>query len=152
MKKLLICLLSLVIFTISENAMSATKEFNVDNQIYKVLTLEEWEQAQTSGSIITELDKKDGFIHLSTAAQINATLALYFAKEKTVVLLQIDHSQIHDKLKFESPVPPGNRTSSFPHYYGDLNTNAISKIWNLDRTAFDIPIEVILQAEVGFNS
>jgi uncharacterized protein (DUF952 family) len=42
--------------------MSATKEFNVDNQIYKVLTLEEWEQAQTSGSIITELDKKDGFI------------------------------------------------------------------------------------------
>jgi uncharacterized protein (DUF952 family) len=147
MKKLLICLLSFAIFTISENAMSATKEFNVDNQIYKVLTLEEWEQAQTSGSIITELDKKDGFIHLSTAAQINATLALYFAKEKTVVLLQIDHSQIHDKLKFESPVPPGNRTSSFPHYYGDLNTNAISKIWNLDRGAFEIPIEVMLQVE-----
>ena len=127
--------------------MSATKEFNVDNQIYKVLTLEEWEQAQTSGSIITELDKKDGFIHLSTAAQINATLALYFAKEKTAVLLQIDHSQIHDKLKFESPVPPGNRISSFPHYYGDLNTNAISKIWNLDRGAFEMPIEVMLQAE-----
>ena len=79
--------------------------------------------------------------------QLNATLALYFAKEKTVVLLQIDHSQTHDKLKFESPVPPGNRTSSFPHYYGDLNTNAISKIWNLGRGAFEIPIEVMLQAE-----
>ena len=151
MKKLLICLLSFAIFTISENAMSATKEFNVDNQIYKVLTLEEWEQAQTSGSIITELDKKDGFIHLSKAAQINATLALYFAEEKTVVLLQIDHSQIHDKLKFESPVPPGNRTSSFPHYYGDLNTNFVSKIWHLSRGAFEIPIEVILQAEQGSN-
>ena len=49
MKKLLICLLSFAIFITSENAMSATKEFNVDNQIYKVLTLEEWEQAQTSG-------------------------------------------------------------------------------------------------------
>lgn len=127
--------------------MSATKEFNVDNQIYKVLTVEQWEQAKISGSIITELDKKDGFIHLSTAAQLNATLALYFAKEKTVVLLQIDYSQTHDKLKFESPVPPGNRTSSFPHYYGDLNTNAISKIWNLGRGAFEIPIEVMLQAE-----
>ena len=147
MKKLLICSLSFVIFTTSENAMSATKEFNVDNQIYKVLTLEEWEQAQTSGLIITELDKKDGFIHLSTAAQLNATLALYFAKEKTVVLLQIDHSKTHDKLKFESPIPPGNRTSSFPHYYGDLNTNAISKLWNLGRGAFEIPIEVMLQAE-----
>jgi len=151
MKKLLICLLSFVIFTASENAMSATKEFNVDNQIYKVLTLKEWEQAQISGSIITELDKKDGFIHLSTAAQLNATLALYFAKEKTVVLLQIDHSQTHDKLKFELPVPPGNRTSSFPHYYGDLNTNAISKIWNLGRGAFEIPIEVMLQAERDSN-
>jgi len=127
--------------------MSATKEFNVDNQIYKVLTVEQWEQAKISGSIITELDKKDGFIHLSTAAQLNATLALYFAKEKTVVLLQIDHSQTHDKLKFELPVTPGNRTSSFPHYYGDLNTNAISKIWNLGRGAFEIPIEVMLQAE-----
>ena len=152
MKKLLICFLSFAIFTISENAMSATKEFNMDNQIYKVLTLEEWEQAQISGSIITELDKKDGFIHLSTAAQLNATLALYFTKEKTVVLLQIDHSQIRDKLKFESPVPPGNRTGSFPHYYGDLNTNAIYKIWNLDRGAFEIPVEVMLQAEQDPNS
>ena len=131
--------------------MSATKEFNVDNQIYKVLTVEQWEQAKISGSIITELDKKDGFIHFSTAAQLNATLALYFAKEKTVVLLQIDHSQTHDQLKFESPVPPGNRTSSFPHYYGDLNINAISKIWNLGRGAFEIPIEVMLQAERDSN-
>lgn len=147
MKILLICLLSFAIFITSENAISATKEFNVDNQIYKVLTVDQWEQAQISGSIITELDKKDGFIHLSTAAQLNATLALYFAKEKTVVLLQIDCSQTHDKLKFESPLPPGNRTSSFPHYYGDLNINAISKIWNLGRGAFEIPIEVMLQAE-----
>ena len=29
--------------------MSLTKEFNLDNQIYKVLTVEQWEQAQTSG-------------------------------------------------------------------------------------------------------
>ena len=100
MKILLICLLSFAIFITSENAMSANKEFNVDNQIYKVLTLEEWEQAQISGSIITALDRKDGFTHLSTAAQLNATLALYFAKEKTVVLLQIDHSQTRDQLKF----------------------------------------------------
>ena len=151
MKILLICLLSFAIFITSENAMSATKEFNVDNQIYKVLTVEQWEQAKISGSIITELDNKDGFIHLSTAAQLNATLALYFAKEKTVVLLQIDHTQIHNKLKFEASAPPGNRTSSFPHYYGDLNTKTVSKMWNLNRGAFEIPIDVMLQAEQGAN-
>ena len=132
-----------------ENVMSVTRGFNLDNQIYKVLTPEEWSLAQASGVIITELDKKDGFVHLSTATQLNATLSLYFSKEESVVLLQIDNTQIHNKLKFEAPAPPGNRTSSFPHYYGDLNTNFVSEIWHLNRSAFEIPIEVMLQAEQG---
>ena len=120
-------------------------------KIYKVLTPEEWALAQTSGIIITDLDKKDGFIHLSTAAQLNATLSLYFSKEKSVVLLQIDHAQTLQQLKFEAPSPPGNRKSVFPHYYSDLNTNFVSKIWHLNRCAFEIPIEVMLQAEQGAN-
>ena len=81
----------------------------MDNQIYKVLTLNEWEK---EGLIITELDKKDGFIHLSLATQLNATLYLYFAQEESVVLLQVDHSQTHDRIKFEAPVPLGNRSAS----------------------------------------
>tara|TARA_B100000579_G_C22833262_1_gene857211 strand:- start:2059 stop:2457 length:399 start_codon:yes stop_codon:yes gene_type:complete len=132
--------------------MSSNKEFNLDNLIYKVLTLNEWEKAQTSGVIITELDIKDGFIHLSTATQLNATLSLYFAKEESVVLIQVDHSQIHNRLKFEAPIPLGNRSGSFPHYYGDLNTDAVSQVWHLKRGAFEIPIEVMLQAEQGANS
>ena len=135
----------------TENVMSTTKEFNLDNQIYKVLTIDEWALAQTSGVIITKLDKKDGFVHLSTATQLNATLSLYFSTEESVVLLQIDNAKTHEQLKFEAPTPPGNRKSSFPHYYGNLNTNFVSKIWHLSRGAFEIPIEVILQAEQGSN-
>ena len=140
------------ISAISENMMSSTKEFNLDNQIYKVLTLNEWEKAQASGVIITELDIKDGFIHLSTAAQLNATLSLYFAKEESVVLQQVDHSQTHDRIKFEAPIPTGNRSGLFPHYYGDLNIDAVSQVWHLKRSAFEMPIEVVLQAEQGANS
>ena len=147
MKELFLHLLLLSSFVISENVMSLTREFNLNNEIYKVLTLDEWEQAQASGAIITQLDKEDGFIHLSTAIQLNATLSLYFVKEESVVLLQVEHAQIHDKLKFEVPAPPGNRISSFPHYYGDLNINAISRVWHLKRGAFELPIEIILQAE-----
>ena len=121
-------------------------------KIYKVLTLDEWARAQNSGIIITDLDKKDGFIHLSTAAQLNATLSLYFSEEETVALLQIDHAQTHQQLKFEATSTLGNRNSSFPHYYGNLNTNFVSKIWHLNRGAFEIPIEVMLQAEQGANS
>ena len=152
MKELFLRLLLLSSFVISENVMSLTREFNLNNEIYKVLTLDEWEQAQASGAIITQLDKEDGFIHLSTAIQLNATLSLYFVKEESVVLLQVEHAQIHDKLKFEVPAPPGNRISSFPHYYGDLNINAISRVWHLKRGAFELPIEVILQAEQEHNS
>jgi uncharacterized protein (DUF952 family) len=152
MKKILTGLLLFSIFVIPENEMSLIKGFNLNNQIYKVLTLDEWESAQNSGVIITELDKKDGFIHLSTATQLNATLSLYFSKEESVVLLQIDHAQTQGQLRFEAPIPPGNRTSSFPHYYGDLNTNFVSRIWHLNRSAFEIPIEVMLQAEQGTNS
>ena len=121
-------------------------------QIYKVLTLDEWACAQSSGIITTDLDKKDGFIHLSTSTQLNATLSLYFSKEESVVLLQIDNVQTHDQFKFEASAQPGNRISPFPHYYGDLNTNFVSKIWHLNRGALEIPIEVMLQAEQDANS
>ena len=132
---------------IPQNILSQGQEFNVENEIYKVLTLDEWEHAQRAGVIVTELDKKDGFVHLSTATQLNATLSLYFAKEESAMLLQVDQAKIDDGIKYEAPIPPGSRTSSFPHYYGDLNISAISNMWHLNRGAFEIPIEVMLQAE-----
>ena len=46
--------------------------------IYKVLTLNEWKIAKETGVIITNVDKNDGFVHLSTARQLNATLSMYF--------------------------------------------------------------------------
>ena len=122
------------------------------NDVYKVLTINEWKVAETSGFIITELDQKDGFVHLSTASQLSATLALYFSQEDVIVLLQLDNSKITDNLKYEEPIPAGNRKGAFPHYYGDLDINTIAATWNLNREAFEIPIEVILQAEQGTNA
>ena len=153
MKWLLIILLNFINPLPGEDGHSITKKgFNMQSDIYKVLSLNEWEHAQISGFITTELDKKDGFIHLSTSAQLNATLSLYFAKEESVMLLQVDHSQVNEKLKFEAPIPSGDRVGLFPHYYGNLNINAISKTWHLNRGAFEMPIEVMLQAEQSPNS
>ena len=122
-------------------------EFAMQNTAYKVLTLKEWDQAQVSGQIITELDQNDGFIHLSTATQLTATLALYFSSEKEAVLLQLEQSKISTNLKYELPIPPGKRSGAFPHFYGNLNTNTVSKVWRLSRNAFEVPIEILLQAE-----
>ena len=80
----------------------------MQNEVYKVLTLKEWEQAQVSGLIITELDQKDGFVHLSFLYQLNVTLSLYFAEEEEVVLLQLDQSKVRDALNMKPPFPKAN--------------------------------------------
>jgi len=133
----------------TELNLTLNEEFNMKNHAYKVLTLKEWEQAQASKKIITKLDEKDGFVHLSTASQLSATIELYFSKEDKIVLLQLEHSQIQNSLQYEAPAPPANRKGIFPHYYGELDIKAVAKVWNLDRGAFQIPIEVLLQAEQG---
>ena len=47
------------------------------NNLYKVLTTQEWELANSKGFIITELDNKDGFVHLSTSKQLASTPVSY---------------------------------------------------------------------------
>lgn len=122
-------------------------EFDMKNKTYKVLTLEEWDKAQKSGSIITTLDQKDGFVHLSNASQLSATLSLYFSTQEKVILLQLEQSMIDKNLKYEAPMQPNKRLGKFPHFYDDLKTNMVLKIWHLERTAFNLPEEVLLQAE-----
>ncbi|MDC1400891.1 DUF952 domain-containing protein [Gammaproteobacteria bacterium] len=114
------------------------------NKVYKVLTLEEWEEASKIGQIVTALDNQDGFVHLSSATQLNMTLSLYFLKEENVILLQINEGDIIDGLTYEYA---DKRGGEFAHFYGELSTDKISQSWHLDRSAFSLPKEVMLEAE-----
>ena len=114
------------------------------NKVYKVLTLEEWEEASKIGQIVTALDQQDGFVHLSSATQLNMTLSLYFSKEEKVILLQINESDIIEDLTYEYA---DKRGGEFAHFYGELSTDKISQSWHLDRSAFNLPEEVMLEAE-----
>ena len=120
-----------------------------ENNVYKVMRAEEWEEALLTGSIISDVDKRDGFIHLSTALQLAATLYFFFKDSETAFLLQLDMKKIEkDKLIFEEPIPnDGLRKGSFPHLYSELTTDQILKFWPIERGAFILPQEVILQAE-----
>ena len=71
------------------------------NNVYKILTEDEWRKGKASSKILTKLDLKDGFVHLSKASQLNATLSLYFENEHRVVLLEINLSKIKNNLKYE---------------------------------------------------
>ena len=112
--------------------------------LYKVLTIQEWEAASQSGQICTQLDVADGFIHLSTASQLNMTLSLYFPQEESVVLLRFNEAEIIDGLIYEYSA---KRDREFAHFYGELSIKKILKFWQLDRSAFSLPGEVMREAE-----
>ena len=119
------------------------------DNVYKILRENEWEKASITGKIITDLDEQDGFIHLSTAFQLAATLSFFFQDSETVYLLEIDLQKIDaSTLLFEDGHPKGGkRKSAFPHLYSALTTKHIANVWTLKRNAFDLPDEVLLQGE-----
>ena len=115
--------------------------------IYKVLTLNEWKLAKETGVIITNVDKNDGFVHLSTARQPNATLSMYFKESSKVMLLEVSHNKVKKILKYEPTNSDSSRKGFFYHLYGELLIEYISKFWLLERGAFNIPDEILIQAE-----
>ena len=121
----------------------------MNNNVYKILREHEWEEAKESGQITSALDRQDGFIHLSTASQLAATLAFFFKDSDSLQLLQLNLDKIDDtQLIYESAHPnEGKRKSAFPHLYSQLKTNQISESWNIKRGSFSLPEEVLLQAE-----
>ena len=115
--------------------------------IYKVLTLNEWKIAKETGVIITNVDKNDGFVHLSTARQLNATLSMYFQDSSKVMLLEVSHNKVKKILKYEPTNSGSSRKGFFYHLYGELLIEYISRFWLLKRGAFNIPDEILIQAE-----
>ena len=130
-------------------SLETDKEFSMMDKVYKVLRANEWEIASKTGKIVTDIDNVDGFIHLSTAVQLAATLSFFFQDSDEVFLLQLDLEKLDkDKLLYEEPYPnEGKRQSAFPHLYSELRTDQIANVWNLERGAFNLPEEVLLQAE-----
>ena len=114
---------------------------------YKILTLDQWQNASENSFVITELDKKDGFIHLSTSKQLAASLSFYFKDHDEVVLLKLGGMDFEDEIVFEVPFPAKKRVSAFPHLYSKLDVNRASEVWFLKRTGFLLPDELLLEAE-----
>ena len=126
---------------------SFDRDEDVNKQVYKILTSKEWTEAKSLGEIKTALDRRDGFIHLSTAQQLAGTLAFYFKDFDSLILLQINTQDFKDEIVFEKAVPAGDRFGKFPHLYGSLKVEKIKNKWEIKRDAFSLPDEIILEAE-----
>lgn len=83
--------------------------------VYKLLTEAEWQSAESAGQTCTALDEADGYVHLSSRAQLAETAARYFAGRGRIRLLRF-HSRDLDPLRWE----PARGGILFPHLYANL--------------------------------
>jgi len=90
--------------------------------IYKILFANEWREAKSEGRYRgSPDDKRDGFIHFSTAEQTLGTYEKYFSGRPDLMLAAIDADALGDALKWE----PSRGGALFPHLYGDLPLSAV---------------------------
>ena len=89
---------------------------------FKILTREQWSQFQADGIFHgAPIDLADGYIHLSTADQVQGTLDKHFAGQTNLVIAEVDLAMLEDMMKWE--VSRGG--ALFPHIYGALPLAAI---------------------------
>ena len=86
--------------------------------IYKICTRSEWHAAGHDGVYRgSDLDRRDGFIHFSTAAQLEETLRRYYANAGDIVIAAVNAASLGETLKYEYS---SSRGEDFPHLYGPL--------------------------------
>jgi len=87
--------------------------------IFKICGRPEWEESLQSGIYLgSEDDRRDGFIHLSTSAQLDGTAAKHFAGREDLLLICYETGDLGETLRWE----PSRGGALFPHVYGTLNT------------------------------
>ncbi|WP_259669292.1 DUF952 domain-containing protein [Rhizobium lentis] len=95
---------------------------SVTPTLYKIVTEALWQEARQTGIFHgAGIDLKDGFIHLSTAAQVKQTAALHFAGQSGLLLVAIYGNGFGDRLIFE----PSRGGDLFPHLYAELPLTAV---------------------------
>jgi uncharacterized protein (DUF952 family) len=88
-----------------------------DRVAYKILTAPQWAQWQATGTFNgAPVDLADGYIHLSTAAQLTETADRHFAGQHDLVLVQVDLIALGDAVRWE----PSRGGALFPHVYQAL--------------------------------
>ncbi len=93
-----------------------------DPVVFKICSLGEWAAAEVAGRFAgSAVDRKDGFIHFSSAAQVRETAAKHFRGLDELVLVAVDADQLGEKLVWE----PSRGGDLFPHLYGELPVSAV---------------------------
>lgn len=91
--------------------------------ILKIVPRALWHEAEAAGFFSgSPVDRSDGFIHLSTVAQVAETAARHFAGQGELLLVAVEPARLGDALRWE----PSRGGALFPHLYGVLPTETVA--------------------------
>src|ERR1700748_2143317 len=100
--------------------------------VYKICPRALWQEGERAGVFRgAPIDRQDGFIHFSTAAQVAETAAKHFAGADDLQLIAVDAGPLGSALKWERS--RGN--DLFPHLYGVLPLSAVKWVKRLPLAA-----------------
>jgi uncharacterized protein (DUF952 family) len=88
---------------------------------YKVMTATDVAEFETGIFNGAPIDLADGFIHLSTAAQLTQTVQRHFAGQSNLTVAAVDLAGLGDAVRWE----PSRGDQLFPHLYGPLRPAAV---------------------------
>jgi uncharacterized protein (DUF952 family) len=96
--------------------------------VYKILSAAEWNEALTLGVLLgSAIDRRDGYIHLSTADQAQETARRHFHGQADLVLVRLDADALGEAIRWE----PSRGGALFPHLYAPLNVRMALEVSSL---------------------
>ncbi len=102
------------------------------DRIYHMAHAADWQAAQSadSGGLYhgSPDDKRDGFIHFSSAEQVKGSAAKHRAGQRDLILIQVSCAALGDALVWEKNSPDG---PAFPHLYAPLQVSQVLRSWPL---------------------
>lgn len=100
-----------------------------DTVAYKVLTADQLHALENDDSFAgSPVDLADGYIHLSTAAQLAETIDKHFAGQRDLQLVAVDLEALGDAIRWEE----SRGGALFPHLYGPLTLDVVIAYSALD--------------------
>jgi len=94
---------------------------NAPEPLYRLLHADEWRAAVADGVYAgNDMDRADGFIHLSLRRQVALTAERFFAGAGDLMVVTVDPCRLDGEVRLEEA--DGDR---FPHLYGTIPLEAV---------------------------
>tara|TARA_R110002096_G_scaffold22306_3_gene71907 strand:+ start:72 stop:434 length:363 start_codon:yes stop_codon:yes gene_type:complete len=115
---------------------------NEKTRIYRLVEPSRWAEAMHAGVFKGEADDvRDGFIHFSTAEQLEGTLDKHYGAYDRLALVEVVAGDVGAELKWEK----SRGGDLFPHLYGALAMTAVTSLRLIrrnDDNSWTLPDEI----------